>query len=103
MHFGKAKVGDKTLVDVLVPFSETLSARVEAGDSLNDAWAAAAKQATLSAEATRQMVPKMGRARPLAEKSVGTPDAGAVSLALIVNRIHQQLIAQTEARLQGVH
>ncbi|QBR48665.1 dihydroxyacetone kinase family protein [Erwinia sp. QL-Z3] len=103
MHFGKAKVGDKTLVDVLVPFSETLSARVEAGDSLNDAWAAAAKQATLSAEATRQMVPKMGRARPLAEKSVGTPDAGAVSLALIVNRIHQQLTAQTEARLQGVH
>lgn len=106
MHFGKAKPGDKTLVDVLVPFSETLSARVEAGDSLNEAWAAAAKQATLSAEATAQLVPKMGRARPLAEKSMGTPDAGAVSLALIVNKVLEQLLAQAssaEGRLQEVN
>ncbi|KGT92416.1 dihydroxyacetone kinase [Erwinia typographi] len=106
MHFGKAKPGDKTLVDVLVPFSETLSARVEAGDSLNEAWAAAAKQATLSAEATAQLVPKMGRARPLAEKSMGTPDAGAVSLALIVNKVLEQLLAQASAdkgRLQEVN
>lgn len=106
MHFGKARPGDKTLVDVLVPFSETLSARVEAGDSLIDAWAVAAKQATLSAEATAQLVPKMGRARPLAEKSMGTPDAGAVSLALIVNKVLDPLRQQTaseKSRLQEVN
>lgn len=97
MHFGKAKPGDKTLVDVLVPFSETLSKQVEAGDDLVDAWAAAARQATLSAEATAQLVPKMGRARPLAEKSMGTPDAGAVSLALIVNKVLTQLRQQAPA------
>ncbi|WP_158782585.1 dihydroxyacetone kinase family protein [Pantoea sp. BAV 3049] len=106
MHFGKAKPGDKTMVDVLVPFSETLSERVEAGDSLIDAWAAAARQATLSAEATAQLVPKMGRARPLAEKSKGTPDAGAVSLALIVNKVLEQLRQQdtsAASRLQEVN
>ncbi|WP_437609898.1 dihydroxyacetone kinase family protein [Erwinia sp. V71] len=91
MHFGKAKPGDKTLVDVLVPFSDCLTRRVNAGDSLADAWVAAAKQATQSAQDTAQLLPKMGRARPLAEKSLGTPDAGAVSLALIVNRVLTQL------------
>lgn len=93
MHFGKAQPGDKTLVDVLVPFSDCLTRRVNAGDSLAEAWAAAAKQATQSAQDTAQLLPKMGRARPLAEKSLGTPDAGAVSLALIVNRVLVQLQA----------
>jgi len=95
MHFGKAKPGDKTLVDVLVPFSDCLTSRVNAGDSLADAWAAAAKQASRSAEETAGLLPKMGRARPLAEKSLGTPDAGAVSLALIVNKVLAQLQAGT--------
>lgn len=93
MHFGKAQPGDKTLVDVLVPFSDCLTRRVNAGDSLVEAWAAAAKQATQSAQDTAQLLPKMGRARPLAEKSLGTPDAGAVSLALIVSRVLAQLQA----------
>ena len=35
-----------------------------------------------AAQATADLLPKIGRARPLAEKSVGTPDAGAVSMAL---------------------
>ena len=87
MHFGKAKVGDKTLVDVLVPFSDTLSARVQAGDDFALAWELAAQEADTQAKATAHLRPKMGRARPLAEKSLGTPDAGAVSLALIVNAL----------------
>jgi dihydroxyacetone kinase len=87
MHFGKARVGDKTLVDVLVPFSDTLSARVERGDDFGTAWRLAAQEADLQAKATSALTPKVGRARPLAEKSIGTPDAGAVSLALIVNAL----------------
>lgn len=87
MHFGKAQVGDKTLVDVLVPFSETLSAAVQRGDTFGFAWQQAAKEADTQAKATANLRPKVGRARPLAEKSVGTPDAGAVSLALIVNAL----------------
>lgn len=87
MHFGKAKVGDKTMVDVLVPFSQCLYAAVAEGANLPDAWQQAAQVAHNAAQATAHLLPKMGRARPLAEKSLGTPDAGAISLAMILNRI----------------
>ncbi|RKR75172.1 dihydroxyacetone kinase family protein [Frondihabitans australicus] len=86
LDFG-ATVGDKTMVDVLVPFSDTLTERIDAGDTLVDAWKAAADVATAAADATKDLLPKMGRARPHAEKSLGTPDAGAVSLALITQTI----------------
>jgi dihydroxyacetone kinase len=88
MGFGKAKVGDKTLVDVLVPFRDALSAAVGSGQSLTDAWGAAATVAQQAAEETANLLPLMGRARPHAEKSLGTPDAGAVSMALVVRAIH---------------
>ncbi|MFD1213110.1 dihydroxyacetone kinase family protein [Arthrobacter sp. GCM10027362] len=90
-QFGKASLGDKTLLDVLLPFSDTLSEQVEAGASLRAAWARAAEVAERAAEATAQMVPKMGRARPLAEKSLGTPDPGAVSMAMVARTIERQL------------
>ncbi|KAF0853914.1 dihydroxyacetone kinase family protein [Pantoea dispersa] len=100
MHFGKARVGDKTMVDVLVPFSDTLSAAVAQGASLTEAWLRAAAVAEQAAQATAQLVPKVGRARPLAEKSVGTPDAGAVSLAMIVNTVGD-LLKEHSASEQG--
>lgn len=88
MEFGKAKPGDKTLVDVLVPFRDALAAGANAGQSLTDAWGAAATVAQQAADSTANLLPLMGRARPHAEKSLGTPDAGAVSMALIVRAIH---------------
>lgn len=100
MHFGKARVGDKTMVDVLVPFSDSLNEAVAAGASLTDAWLKAAQVADKAAQDTAQLVPKMGRARPLAEKSVGTPDAGAISLALIVNTVGD-LLKEHSASEQG--
>ncbi|WP_277967391.1 dihydroxyacetone kinase family protein [Pantoea trifolii] len=100
MHFGKARVGDKTMVDVLVPFSDSLNEAVTAGASLTEAWLKAAQVADKAAQDTAQLVPKMGRARPLAEKSVGTPDAGAISLALIVNTVGD-LLKEHSASEQG--
>ncbi|MGW1814282.1 dihydroxyacetone kinase family protein [Streptomyces sp. NPDC002125] len=88
MELGKAEVGDKTMVDVLVPFSYALTAAVEAGQPLATAWDTAAHSAHAAAEATADLLPRMGRARPHAEKSLGTPDAGAHSLALIVRAVH---------------
>lgn len=79
--YGKAEVGDKTMVDALVPFSEGLAARVAAGDGLAVAWAAASADAQKAAEATSDLLPRKGRARPHMEKSLGTPDPGAISLA----------------------
>ncbi|MFM9272102.1 dihydroxyacetone kinase family protein [Halomonas elongata] len=88
MNFGKAKAGDKTLVDALIPFSATLEQQVKNGDDLASAWGKAAEAATEAAVATADMIPQIGRARPLAEKSRGTPDPGATSLAMIVNTVH---------------
>ncbi|WP_423183181.1 dihydroxyacetone kinase family protein [Arthrobacter sp. NyZ413] len=99
MDFGKAKVGDKTLVDVLAPFSDALTAAVTDGSRLRDAWGTAATVAEQAAEATATLLPLMGRARPHAEKSLGTPDAGAVSMALIIRATHNTLTDTTATTL----
>lgn len=91
MDYGKAKVGDKTMVDALVPFADTLAEQVDAGESLAAAWQRAASAAARAAEATADLMPGMGRARSHGAKSLGTPDPGAVSLALIVERVHAVL------------
>ncbi|WP_432498390.1 dihydroxyacetone kinase family protein [Kineococcus gypseus] len=86
-----ARVGNKTMVDAQVPFAEVLAERVGAGDDLRTAWAAAAQASTAAAEATKDLRPQIGRARPLAERSLGHPDAGAVSLALITRTVAEKL------------
>lgn len=88
---GKAHVGDKTLVDALVPFVENLSRCVDAGGSLVDAWSSAAEAATAAASDTADLLPRVGRARPHMEKSLGTPDPGAISLAMAVTAAGQIL------------
>ena len=82
VRLGRAQVGDKTLVDAFEPFVTALREQVEQGSSLAVAWNAAARSATAAAEATAQLTPKLGRARSHAQRSLGHPDAGAVSLAL---------------------
>lgn len=91
-RLGRARPGDKTLVDALVPFVETLEKEAAARKSLSEAWSAAADAAKAAADATATLTPKLGRVRPLAEKSIGHPDAGAVSLAL-VSRVAGKYIA----------
>jgi D-erythrulose 4-kinase len=84
---GRAEVGDKTMVDAFAPFATTLRARVDADLPLREAWADAAAEARAAAAATAELTPRLGRARPLAERSVGSPDAGAVSFAYIVESL----------------
>lgn len=84
---GGAAPGDKTMLDALLPFVEHLEQRVADGEQWQSAWAAAAETATSAAEATAELRPKVGRARPLAERSVGTPDAGATSLAMCARTV----------------
>lgn len=79
---GGAEPGDKTLVDALVPLVETFTAAVGRGDDAVAAFGRAAAEAGSAAQATAALTPRLGRARPLAERSIGTPDAGALSLAL---------------------
>ena len=84
---GKAELGDKTMLDSMLPFLAQLEKSVSHGDPFRTAWGHAAEVASAAAQATSALTPKIGRARPLAERSIGTPDAGAVSFGLIVKSI----------------
>lgn len=97
-EFGKAVVGDKTLVDALVPFAETLAARVDDGAPLAQAWADAAAEATSAAGATSELVPRLGRARTHSGKSRGTPDPGAVSFGLAMSAAASVLAGAAAAK-----
>lgn len=100
--FSKAALGDKTMLDALFPFIDALVAEADRGRSLAEAWSTAAQVCVEAAEATASLVPKIGRARPLAERSVGTPDPGAVSMGMIVTAIGKVLDeAQSGAETVG--
>ena len=92
MRLGGAKVGDKTLVDAFEPFVTTLTAEIGKGIALKDAWRDAAQAATVAAEATSQLTPKLGRARSHTQRSLGHPDAGAVSLAMCTCVVGKNLV-----------
>ena len=81
-ELGKAQLGDKTMLDALLPFADELEREVKDGVPLAQAWTSAAEVASEAATRTAELRPRLGRARPLAEKSVGTPDPGATSLAM---------------------
>ncbi|RFA20028.1 dihydroxyacetone kinase family protein [Subtercola boreus] len=90
-NLGKAEVGDKTLVDAFVPFADELRRRVSAGEALTASWTGAATASVRAAEATADLEPRLGRARPHVERSLGHPDAGAVSFARIVTTVGDRL------------
>jgi dihydroxyacetone kinase len=88
---GGARVGDKTLVDALDPFVSTLEREMAAGRPIAAAWAEAAGVAAKAAADTAPLTPRLGRARPLAHRSIGHPDAGAISLAMALKRVGERL------------
>ncbi|MGB4137669.1 MAG: DAK2 domain-containing protein, partial [Microbacterium sp.] len=87
MSFGKAQPGDKTMIDAIVPFADHLVQRVADGAGLVEAWSDAADVSTAAAQATADLTAKLGRARSHGDKSLGTPDPGAVSFALITHTV----------------
>ena len=88
---GKASLGDKTMLDAMQPFCESLSNEYQKGLSLKSAWSIASEVAEKAAKETANLIPKIGRARPLAERSLGHPDAGAVSFAMMVQTVNKTL------------
>ena len=86
---GGAALGDKTLLDALVPAIDCLEAglRDDAGDNGVSALAAAARIAEDSASATTGMLAKRGRAAYTGDRSIGSPDPGAVAVAVIAGRL----------------
>ena len=74
-----AKVGDKTMMDTVIPASEAIAAY--SGDSEKELFSQAAAAAAQGAENSKNFVSKFGRAKSYGAKTLGTPDAGAVSMA----------------------
>ncbi len=83
---GRAKVGDKTMLDALCPAVDVLEhAAMERDEEPSASLARAAAAAWAGAEATRDMVARRGRAAHYGERSVGHIDPGAVSMAMILD------------------
>ena len=80
----QAKVGDKTLMDVLLPAEEAYLGALREGRSFDQALEALCRAAESGREATRELVARVGRASRLGERSKGALDAGAASCALIL-------------------
>ena len=79
----KARVGDKTLIDALEPAVGELRAAAAQGFSIPECLEKAAQAAQKGATSTCNLVAKFGRAKYLRERTIGTQDPGATSIALI--------------------
>lgn len=86
--FGRgAVVGDKTLVDALVPCANSWETSAKNNDSFKEAFVKGAKEAVKGAKSTEQIVARMGRAGTVGERSLGYPDAGAYGIGVIFTEI----------------
>lgn len=86
---GKADVGEKTMLDALVPASDAMAAAVAAGASLSEALEAAAAAAEAGVQATVDMKATMGRARWFSDRTQGVQDPGATAVTLMLQCIRE--------------
>lgn len=90
--FGRgAIVGDKTLIDALVPCADAWTESAQAGHDWLTAFTRGAEAAVQGAETTKNIVARMGRAGAVGERSIGYPDAGAYALGVIFTELSQSL------------
>lgn len=82
-----AKVGDKTMMDALIPASQAIAAYEGTGE--DGLFQAAAQAAAQGAEDSKQFVSKFGRAKSYGARTIGTPDAGAVSMSYFFQGLAQ--------------
>ncbi|MBN1442231.1 MAG: dihydroxyacetone kinase subunit L [Planctomycetes bacterium] len=79
----EARVGDKTMMDALVPAVRVLRSASDAGSDVVTALRRAAAAAVAGAESTRDLEARFGRAKQVGARSVGHPDPGATSMGLM--------------------
>ena len=92
VEIGSAKVGDKTLLDALVPAVEAFDAATASGADFPAALAAMKAAAATGRDSTIDMVAKLGRSARLGERSRGVLDAGATSCAMIIGAFADSII-----------
>jgi len=87
---GQSDLGDKTLLDALIPAVDRLGAELGNGKGAQEALAAAAETARSSAEATKGMLAQRGRASYSGERSVESVDAGAMAVAVMFEAVSRE-------------
>lgn len=89
---GKADLGEKTMLDVLIPVAQALQASAAQSVPLAEVVATVKQVAAAGCEATRDMVPTKGRASFLGERAKGCIDAGARTAQLMIGAIGDALL-----------
>lgn len=90
--FGRgAEVGDKTLIDALIPCAESWINSSSSGKTFKTAFEQGATAAVDGAEKTKDIVARMGRAGTVGERSLGYPDAGAYGLGVIFTELSNSI------------
>lgn len=84
---GGADLGEKTLLDALVPMTDTIEQQLAGGAEPAEVAKASATTARAAAEATRPMQARRGRASYTGERSIGSLDPGAVAVAVLAERV----------------
>lgn len=93
---GGASLGDKTLLDALIPAAEAMEAACSSGQSLLACTEAGLQAARLGAEKTIQMRSKAGRSGWLGDRTVGQKDPGAAALVLMLEAVVDYLSLRCE-------
>jgi len=93
---GKAELGDKTMIDALVPAVEALRSSLAGGATAGEALHRSAEAARDGMTATIPLVARKGRASYLGERSADHQDPGATSSWLLL-RTAEETLAATES------
>ena len=88
---GKAKAGDKTMVDALLPAREYMQAALAETRDPARILHAAEEGALEGVEKTKDMLPRLGRSKGFREEALGWPDPGAVSVSVLMGGLYRGL------------
>ena len=88
---GRAKPGDKTMVDALLPAQTAMELALKSTDDIGQILEAAETGALNGVEATKNMAPRLGRSKNFREQALGWPDPGAISVSVLLGGLARSL------------
>lgn len=89
---GKAKAGQKTMLDALIPAVESLLRSAKNNENIEIAFGKAYEEALKGVEASKAMKSKVGRSKNFQDATIGIPDPGAISTSLIFKAMYEGLV-----------
>ena len=88
---GRAKAGDKTMVDALLPAQAEMELALKSSDDIGQVLKAAETGALNGVEATKSMISRLGRSKNFREQVIGWPDPGAISVSILLGGLAKSL------------